>query len=472
MEFVKNQWGHDQLVHDGYIFGKYQTRGESTYWICTQYKAGGCRAKCKISGGHVIVTDSHHNHPVNPAAVEVRRRLATMRTEALSTQDLPCQIVARAVATASRSVAANLPAPALLTRAINYNRKIKDHRPVNPTSLADLEIPAKYTLTLNDEPFLLANLGTADRILIFSTDSDLKQLADSSNWHVDGTFKCAPGIFTQLYSIHGVKSSTTLPLVYALLPNKTESTYLRFLQELKSLAAARELELKPQQIMSDFEIAFLNACQKTFPTTQPKGCYFHFSQCIWRKIQETPEIAEKYKVDDEFALELRQLLALSFVPVTDVVASFDILMETPFFTENERLLMPLIHYYEDIWIGRPQRGRRREPMFAHALWNTFTATANEEARTNNSMEGWHRRFSSLIGAHHPSLWKFIDVLKTEQSQTQFRLNQLVAGVPPPAKRRKYKDLDQRLMNSIAKFGTIALTEYLIGIAQNVSFNTD
>ena len=92
------------------------------------------------------------------------------------------------------------------------------------------------------------------------------------------------------------------------------------------------------------------------------------------------------------------------------------------------------------------------------------------ARTNNSVEGWNRRFSSLIGADHPSLWKFIDKLREEQNFTEFRLNQAAAGVLPPAKRVKYRDLDARLTNIVSQFGTIALTDYLTGIALNIAFH--
>ena len=92
------------------------------------------------------------------------------------------------------------------------------------------------------------------------------------------------------------------------------------------------------------------------------------------------------------------------------------------------------------------------------------------ARTNNSIEGWNRRFSSLVGADHPSLWKLIDKLKQEQSYTEFRLNQAAAGAPNKAKRIKYRDLDARLSNIVSKFGTISLTDYLTGVAFNVSFH--
>ena len=77
----------------------------------------------------------------------------------------------------------------------------------------------------------------------------------------------------------------------------------------------------------------------------------------------------------------------------------------------------------------------------------------------------------MIGANHPCLWKFIDKLKEEQGHTEFRLIQAEAGAPPPAKRLKYRDLDQRLASRVSEFGTdITLTTYLTSIAYNIAFH--
>jgi len=343
----------------------------------------------------------------------------------------------------------------------------------------------------------LGNIGEADRILIFSTTSNLGLLGSSELWHGDGTFKCSPGQFTQLYTIHCVKDNRTYPCVFALLPNKTESTYNRLLEKLKSLATEDNVNLNPKEIMADFEIGFINASKRHFPDAQQKGCFFHFSQCLWRKVQDNTEVAQKYK-DDEFALNLRQVPALAFVPAHTVITSFETLMGSDFFTDNEQLLMPFVDYFEDVWIGRPKRGGgRRQPLFAHGIWNTFNSTTDGtwfcctysnpihiiyalmwiynfvitgNARTNNSVEGWNRRFSSLVGADHPSLWKFIDKLKEEQNYTEFRLNQAAAGAPPPPRRLKYRELETRLTNLVSQFNTKERIDYLSGIAMNISFH--
>jgi hypothetical protein len=245
---------------------------------------------------------------------------------------------------------------------------------------------------------------------------------------------------------------------------------MRFLGALITSASAKGFDLTPDLILTDFESGFQNAMSISFPNIVLQGCFFHFSQCIWRQIQQHYEIAKKYREDEEFALHLRQLGALAFVPVSDLVSAFDTLMETSFFTTNDVLLAPLVDYFEDVWIGRPQRGRRRAPMFPHQTWNTHQATMDSDARTNNSVEGWHRRFSVLVGAHHPSFWKFVEKIKNEQSHTEHYLNQLESGVPSQSKRKKYKDLDKRILNIVEKYSSIPLTTYLIGIAQNLSFS--
>jgi len=376
MEFVKNRKGGDLLVHDGFTYRRDGHNGGKTYWVCSKYDTEYCRGRCISQDGLVTVTNKSHNHTVNPAEVEVRRRLAQMKAQALTTQDLPCQIITQTVTNASRSVAASLPSTALMTRTINKTRKANARAPANPTCLSDLHIPDTYTVTTSGEEFLLSNTGEADRILIFSTTANLRCLENSTQWHADGTFKSAPGIFTQLYTIHCVRNGSTFPCVFALLPNKAERTYDRLLENVKTLADERGINLNPEEIMSDFEVGFMNAFKRKFPRAQQKGCFFHFSQCLWRKIQQHSDIAHQYKTDDDFALNLRQLPALAFVPAPKLLDSFEKLMQTPFFVENENLLIPFTDYFEDVWVGRPQRSGRRPAMFAHDIWNTFESTSN------------------------------------------------------------------------------------------------
>ncbi|RWS07833.1 uncharacterized protein B4U80_01466, partial [Leptotrombidium deliense] len=55
------------------------------------------------------------------------------------------------------------------------------------------------------------------------------------------------------------------------------------------------------------------------------------------------------------ALNIRQLAALAFVPVDHIQSSFTILLDSPFFRNNQLALMSILDYFESTWIGRTIR---------------------------------------------------------------------------------------------------------------------
>ena len=67
------------------------------------------------------------------------------------------------------------------------------------------------------------------------------------------------------------------------------------------------------------------------------------------------------------------------------------------------------------------------------------------------IEGWHRAFSQQVGAAHPSLWKFIDALKREQSLTEIKIAKLNRGEECERSTRKYKESANRLKKIVDSF---------------------
>lgn len=51
------------------------------------------------------------------------------------------------------------------------------------------------------------------------------------------------------------------------------------------LAENSGLRFEPNEIQVDFEIATIKAIENLFPNCIVKGCLFHFTQAIWRKVQ-------------------------------------------------------------------------------------------------------------------------------------------------------------------------------------------
>jgi len=87
-------------------------------------------------------------------------------------------------------------------------------------------------------------------------------------------FQVAPELFYQLYSIRAVVHGVVVPLVYALLPNKTADTYRRFfailMERIKHVADDEEFE-GPRIMQVDFELAVVNTFKETFRESEIKG---------------------------------------------------------------------------------------------------------------------------------------------------------------------------------------------------------
>ena len=228
------------------------------------------------------------------------------------------------------------------------------------------------------------------------------------------------GSLVQVYN--GTEHKFALPLVYALMENKTEESYTKVMQE--TLFAAERLGLRVQhpQTMSDFELAIINAVKSIFNCESIKLCLFHLCQFVYRRIQ-SEGLQEQYMNEDDDSIReaARSMCALAFVPTDDVPEVFD---------EVPDGFISVANYFESTYIrGRKARGRRRAVAvrYAPALWNQYDSVLQNTARTNNASEGWHNRFQLLVGRYHPSFYRFLTDLQKEQADVDYMLRDLSLG---------------------------------------------
>lgn len=465
LEYVQSQKGAKLLKFDGFLFSKEKFGNNKVIWKCVEYSKG-CRGRCHTRED-AVVTFTGHNHIPNIAKILAKDVQARVRNLAENSVMTTRDVLISATQNVENAVIGQLPSiPSMKKTVQNIRKRANGFLPI-PQSLQELNIPEEFRV-LNREEFLLFDSGKEDegRILIFSTNRNLEILSESVNWYGDGTFKTTPPLFTQLYSLHVIKNNVNIPLIYALLPNKTAETYKKLFTALTTLKE----NLHPETYMADFEKAALYSFSQSFPNATLRGCFFHFMQAIWRKIQEQPQIRERYLQDPDFAFSLKMLPCLAYVPVEQVVEKFEQLLDTPFFNENVEILQPLIDYFEDNWIGRlDRRGRRRPPNFAISLWNCYDAIILDLPKTNNSVEGWHRAFCESVGATYPNIWKFINTLKKEQMMTHLKIEQIIAGNLNNVQRRNYRDCAIRIKLIVEDYNNRNITDYLGGLAHNVNF---
>ncbi|CAF4772830.1 unnamed protein product [Rotaria socialis] len=253
-------------------------------------------------------------------------------------------------------------------------------------------------------------------MIILSSDDDLDRLSNSEFWHADGTFKIAPHLFYQLYTIHGVICGRALPSVYCIISGKSEEIYGEIID-----VVMQHISQRPISITTDYEKAVHNVIKKKLPMATVQGCFFHFKQCLWRQINSHG--LQKLFVDDrQVRRYLKNFGCLALIPEQFVIEEF-----------------------EKLQVDSPDS--------LDAIWSCFSRLDNQLPRTNNSNEDWHRAVQHSVRLN-PSIYESIKDLQMEQHATLVMAEQLQAGLVKKVKRVKYELLDEQLQQLASSFDLI------------------
>ena len=218
----------------------------------------------------------------------------------------------------------NLETSAIKSAALSIYRARRKAHPVLPKSREEVHhaLSAMDTTTYKHEDFLLENnLETGN--VIFSCTSNLEFLVNyAEEIFVDGTFNSCPKFFCQLYTIHGLCNGLYIPLVYSLLPGKSEAIYNAMWKCVLDMCSARNLQLEVQTMHVDFEYQMLTVLKGIFLNAVIKCCRFHLGQAGWRKIQNLG-LSTQYKSNSsEIGQWLKLSFGLHFVNPSDVEDAF------------------------------------------------------------------------------------------------------------------------------------------------------
>lgn len=165
-------------------------------------------------------------------------------------------------------------------------------------------------------------------------------------------------MFMQLFTINGFVHGQQFSLVYALLPSKTQADYNRMFTYLKEELQNQGLQMSPQSVMADFELAVIQSLEMQLPGIEIQGCYFHFSQCLWRKVL-APGMADLYKNDADTRNFIHKAAALPFIPSRFVRIAWTLVeSEAPQTSEADEF----IRYFKSTWL---------DGHFPVRTWNYF-----------------------------------------------------------------------------------------------------
>lgn len=450
MEFTTTQRGGQLLLFEGH---RYQInrkgKDERIFWRC-HYRV--CPGRVTTEGGNIL-SSKPHDHPADEIDNKVEKIKADLKKAARDkTAPIPelfnSALSQIALEEDARDVAVFMPTYSSF-RSSMYRSRLKTHPPL-PTVRADIELEGDWTKTKDGQRFLLRSDGDQDKILIFATDIMLQRLATAETLYMDGTFSVCPRVFYQLFTVNIILSGQQFPAVYALLPNKSRETYNRVFTLIKEELQNINIILRPPRILIDFEQALLQSVNLHFPDTDVKGCFFHFSQCLWRWVQNHGHVV-LYKENEEFRILVKHAAALAYLPPAMVRLAWSTIRLN--YSDGSAAAEAFVDYFSNTWTKD----------FPIALWNHFEAT---EDRTNNRLEGWHNRLNRLAGRNHPNIYQLIELLQKEDSVSEVKILQLQSGGLPVRRRNKWQRMDKRLKRMQAKFtsGQLSIAEFMEAVS--------
>lgn len=194
-------------------------------------------------------------------------------------------------------------------------------RPKNPKLNSDVVLDGIWVKTESGLDFLLFK---NDKIIIFGTFVFFKLICTSQHLFVDGTFSTFPSIFYQLFSFHFLLGNTNFPALFCLLSDKKASTYIELLQIITNIASHHHLDFAPKHVYCDFELAIFRAFCTVFPSIRVHGCYFHYTQSLYRKIQNIG-LDNSFKSNTAFHYFAKGLMILPLIPLECLDAAFTVL---------------------------------------------------------------------------------------------------------------------------------------------------
>lgn len=154
-----------------------------------------------------------------------------------------------------------------------------------------------------------------------------------------------------------------------------------------------------------------NSNTKQFLTNGRRQCILSsVSHQVWAKSWAAGENAR----DSEFALSIRMIPPLAFVPLASVSKAFKDIQESI----THDYVQLVLEYFEDNYMGQMRRNSRARPTFNMKVWNVYSRVHTELPRTNNSAEGRNRKLQAAVTAlQQLNLWRFRKISRESKVST-------------------------------------------------------
>ena len=406
--FFKNKFGHTNVAYQGYMYSLRKQWETYSIWRCVSRK---CSGTVKIIGDTLVLLKSH-SHESDTIKVKNVVLQSKMKDRALKTAETPNIILNSFYKGKNQSLMATTTKKKNLIDGLTRIRRAKGIR------IEKNMLPDYMRKTSNGEKFLLveSKAELTGRILIYATYSNLLHLKHASVWVCDGTFYSCPPEFEQLYTIQGNVRGKFYPLVFCLMERRTACAYNSIFESLK-----QNIKTQPQFIMVDFEKAILSSIKLNFVGVHICGCFFHFSQIVWRNIQSIG-MTKLYKENNKIQLNVKMIVGLAFVPDEKVKDYFCLLLDYFLNSNADECVVSLMFWFEKTFLLQPNYQYESNGQLYYC-WSVYKNIINGIIKTSNTLEGWHRSLNALISRKNPSLVELFEKIRITQNNTEINILQ-------------------------------------------------
>lgn len=420
--------------HDSYSFSTYKTVSKTVYLKC---RTKGCPVRASFVQENDEMTqvkqNKIHNHVQDADIVEKIKLRNFLLQKSETTNNSFALIFEEGVRM--------YPKAAKETGNLDYYKSCMQRArsraiPFTPKNLEQMrdvlesDTGLKYREDLDYPPHKFFDglyfAGDGSKILIFVSHRVIETVKRKDAFIIqsDATYKILPHTddMYQIFTVSYQYQRRVYPILYAIMERKTEEAYIKVFNVLKEQLNGSKIEVS----MSDYEAAVINAVQKVFPEVEAKGCFFHYSKAVVKKARK---LGLFNAADDTNTIRcaIKYAASLALLPRKFIVDGMALVEDKLNDTLESRKFM---RYMRRQWLKKD------------------ISVYKDKVRTNNACESMHRRFITVVGKPHPTVFNFIRFIQEFENHAAIELSRDINSISLPKNRRKqYIQDDERIMKA-------------------------
>jgi hypothetical protein len=222
----------------------------------------------------------------------------------------------------------------------------------------------------------------------------------------------------------------------------------------------KQVGCEPAIFITDFKEAPICAFKHILKNSIVNGCTFHYSQIIWRFVQNKGAVTV-YNNDFEFQKCVKYILLLPYVPVKHINYEFLKLKNEYYYGDLNKIFLD---FFEDNFIRNIHNVETKKIEF----WSVHDRIINKQPGTTNSVEAWHRYLNLKAEVKHPNICKCIDVIRVEENKMKIQINNLMNGKKSMCSSNQSSQLRNILSNykEYVKFEFFEILSSIVGLKLN------